>query len=240
MITIRFSFVIMLVLCLGMGTIFGQDKDKKDKDKDAEKQAANDTGTKEKWNFFSQITVVLKEVRETDKSVVISIQNQVMNPNAQMQISQASMTMRQANTPQARAQAQRALMVAQRAMYTIRMEDVELLMKDDVKIRQLTPPEAFDDKGNKKKYTTKELKELKGDDAKSPGYPAEYSDLVNQSIVTLTLMIKPQKAAGGGKATGLVGVAAKNDDPDVARELRPKIASIMILGRVPDNNKKGG
>jgi len=228
---IRFLFVIVLVWCLALGTVLGQDKDKKDKDKDAEKPAA-----KEKWNFFSQITVVLKEIRETDKSVVISIQNQVINPSAQMQISQASMRMSQANTPQARMQAQQAMMRAQQSMYTTKMEDVELLMKDDVKIRQMNPPESFDDKGNKKKYSTKELKDLKGDDAKSPGYPAEYSDLVSQSIVTLTLMNKPKKAGVSGKATGLVGIAEKND-PEVARELRPKIASIMIMGRLPDNKK---
>ena len=51
----------------------------------------------------------------------------------------------------------------------------------------LNPPEAFDDKGRAKKYTPKELKELKGDDLKTPGYPGDFSDLVNDLIVNVTV-----------------------------------------------------
>jgi len=199
---LRFGFAVLLLLCMTFSSSFGQDKDKKADDKNAK------ADPKEKWIPAGQVVAVLKEVRESDKSVVLSIQTQ----NSYY-------------SPQAR------------RVVPAKMEDIELLLKDDVKIRQFNPPEAFDDKGRPKKYSTKELKELKGDDLKTPGYPADFSDLINQSIVNVTLMQKPQKSARGGNS-GLVGVAGKKEDPELAREMRPKIASIVIMGRMPENNKR--
>jgi len=199
---LRFVFTVLLLLCLTLSSSFGQDKDKKAEDKNAK------ADPKEKWIPAGQVVAVLKEVRESDKSVVLSIQTQ----NSYY-------------SPQAR------------RVVPAKMEDIELLLKDDVKIRQANPPEAFDDKGRPKKYTVKELKELKGDDLKTPGYPADFSDLINQSIVNVTLMQKPQKSARGGNS-GLIGVAGKKEDPELAREMRPKIASIVIMGRMPENNKR--
>ena len=199
---LRFVFTVLLLLCLTLSSSFGQDKDKKAEDKNAK------ADPKEKWIPAGQVVAVLKEVRESDKSVVLSIQTQ----NSYY-------------SPQAR------------RVVPAKMEDIELLLKDDVKIRQANPPEAFDDKGRPKKYSIKELKELKGDDLKTPGYPADFSDLINQSIVNVTLMQKPQMSARGGNS-GLIGVAGKKEDPELAREMRPKIASIVIMGRLPDNNKR--
>jgi len=199
---LRFSFAVLLLMCLTFSSSFAQDKDKKAEDKNAK------SDPKEKWIPAGQVVAVLKEVRESDKSVVLSIQTQ----NSYY-------------SPQAR------------RVVPAKMEDIELLLKDDVKIRQANPPEAFDDKGRPKKYSIKELKELKGDDLKTPGYPADFSDLINQSIVNVTLMQKPQKSARGGNS-GLVGVAGKKEDPELAREMRPKIASIVIMGRMPENNKR--
>ena len=199
---LRFSFAVLLLMCLTFSSSFGQDKDKKAEDKNAK------SDPKEKWIPAGQVVAVLKEVRESDKSVVLSIQTQ----NSYY-------------SPQAK------------RVVPAKMEDIELLLKDDVKIRQFNPPEAFDDKGRPKKYSTKELKELKGDDLKTPGYPADFSDLISQSIVNVTLMQKPQKPVRAGNS-GLVGVAGKKDDPELAREMRPKIASIVIMGRMPENNKR--
>ena len=199
---LRFGFVVLLLLFLTLSSSFGQDKDKKAEDKNAK------ADPKEKWIPAGQVVAVLKEVRESDKSVVLSIQTQ----NSYY-------------SPQAK------------RIVPAKMEDIELLLKDDVKIRQFNPPEAFDDKGRPKKYSNKELKELKGDDLKSPGYPADFSDLINQSIVNVTLMQKPQKPVRGGNS-GMAGVAGKKDDPELAREMRPKIASIVIMGRMPDNSKR--
>ncbi len=199
---LRFGFTVLLFLCLTLSSSFGQDKDKKAEDKNAK------ADPKEKWIPAGQVVAVLKEVRESDKSVVLSIQTRGSYYNPK-----------------------------QKGLVPAKMEDIELLLKDDVKIRQFNPPEAFDDKGRPKKYSTKELKELKGDDLKTPGYPADFSDLISQSIVNVTLMQKPQKPVRSGNS-GLVGVAGKKEDPELAREMRPKIASIVIMGRMPENNKR--
>ena len=68
---------------------------------------------------------------------------------------------------------------------------------DDVKIRTENPPVAYDDKGNKKKYTEKELRELKGDPKlRLPGYSAEFNDLkVNQVVEVSLVRKKSDKAA---------------------------------------------
>ena len=66
----------------------------------------------------------------------------------------------------------------------------KLMTVDDVKIRTQEPPVAYDDKGNKKKYTAKERKELKGDDPKLPGYTAGFEDLKVNQIVQVSLVYK--------------------------------------------------
>src|SRR5437588_7848100 len=53
----------------------------------------------------------------------------------------------------------------------------------DAVIRSMQPPEAYDDKGNPKKYTAAELKELKGDNPKLPGYTADFNTLKMGQIV---------------------------------------------------------
>jgi hypothetical protein len=68
-------------------------------------------------------------------------------------------------------------------------QDVKVMTIDDVKIRTKNPPVAYDDKGNKKKYTAKELKELKGD-SKLPGYTAEFNDLKQNQVVEVSLVRK--------------------------------------------------
>jgi hypothetical protein len=69
-------------------------------------------------------------------------------------------------------------------------QDVKVMTTDDVKVRTKNPPVAYDDKGNKKKYTAKELKELKGNDPKLPGYTAEFNDLKQNQVVEVSLVRK--------------------------------------------------
>src|SRR5947207_12211314 len=64
--------------------------------------------------------------------------------------------------------------------------DVKVITTDDVKVRTKNPPVAYDDKGDKKKYTAKELKELRGDDPKLPGYTAEFNDLKQNQVVEVS------------------------------------------------------
>jgi len=67
---------------------------------------------------------------------------------------------------------------------------VKAILTDDAKIRILNPPPLFDDKGRPKRYTAKELKELRGEDTKTPGYPADTSELVPRARVQVDLVLK--------------------------------------------------
>ena len=66
--------------------------------------------------------------------------------------------------------------------------DVKAVLTDDVKIRMLIPPMQFDEKGRPKRYTSKELSELKGEDKKSPGYPGTTDDLQPNAVVRVDLV----------------------------------------------------
>lgn len=93
--------------------------------------------------------------------------------------------------------------------------DVEWQSIDDVKVRKPNPPPQFDSKGRvKKRYTRKELRELKGD-PKLPGFPAEFSDLKPGQYVQVTLVRKK------GRPRRVKGVP----DP----EYSPHMSLIVIL-----------
>lgn len=80
-------------------------------------------------------------------------------------------------------------------LWTIKevQKDVKATPADDMKVRLLHPPEAYDDKGKLKKYTAKELKELKGPD-NLPGYTGTLDDVKANQLVLVTLARKPKAA----------------------------------------------
>jgi hypothetical protein len=63
-------------------------------------------------------------------------------------------------------------------------KDLEFEMVDETKLRTAEPPIAFDDKGDPRKYTPDELKELKGPD-NLPGYTADRDALRSGRIVVV-------------------------------------------------------
>jgi hypothetical protein len=70
-------------------------------------------------------------------------------------------------------------------------KDLEFETVDETKYRAADVPIAFDDKGDPKKYTPDELKELKGPD-NLPGYTADRGALrANQIVVVAAGMRKP-------------------------------------------------
>jgi hypothetical protein len=77
----------------------------------------------------------------------------------------------------------------------IQHKDFDLPVADHLVVRLVQPASAFDDKGNIKKYTAKELQEMKGP-GNLPGYRADRADLAVGQIVKLYLA--PPK--GGAKA----------------------------------------
>jgi hypothetical protein len=92
---------------------------------------------------------------------------------------------------------------------------------DSVKVRRVNPPIQFDDKGRVKKYTKKELKELKGED-KLPGYAAEFSDIKTGQYVKVTLVVKK-----GARVP--IKKKGKDVDPEALKEARPQMSMIIIV-----------
>jgi hypothetical protein len=108
-------------------------------------------------------------------------------------------------------------------------QNIELLAHDDLKVRMLQPPADFDDKGKPRRYSSKELQELKGPDPKLPGYSAEFDNLRPDQIVRVSVakksgskqLVKPMLK------TRKKDVDEENEDP--AEETRPFAMMIVIL-----------
>jgi hypothetical protein len=96
-------------------------------------------------------------------------------------------------------------------------KDIELQAADDVKVRLLNPPTAFDAKGNPRKYTAKELKELRGP-GHLPGYPGDFDSLKVDQIVQVTLKKQKNQPRYWAKK-----------DKEASSEPKPVVTLIVIL-----------
>ena len=98
---------------------------------------------------------------------------------------------------------------------------VTLDIAGDAKVRTLKLPLAFDDKGNPRKYTAQELKDLKGPD-NLPGYTADFTDLKVGEIVRVSV-------AKRKKTADEVREAAKAGEPIRA------VATLIVIEARPDD-----
>jgi hypothetical protein len=120
---------------------------------------------------------------------------------------------------------------------------INLRAAEDMKVRTLKPPVEYDEKGKVKKYSSKELKELKGTGA-LPGYTSDASALQTNQIVQVYLAKKKygkdkeEKMEGkkeGKKdkdAVKLVAPGDKNKKKEIFDELgleRPEVTVIVIM-----------
>ncbi len=111
----------------------------------------------------------------------------------------------------------------QAQMVTIKHEkqSLDIEASDDIVVRAANPPVQFDDKGNVKKYTAKELKALKGDNPKLPGYESDFDSLRPDQIVEVRL-VKP-KDQPRPRATN------KDADKDALTETSKPVATMIII-----------
>jgi hypothetical protein len=105
-------------------------------------------------------------------------------------------------------------------------KDVDLRAGDTCKVRALSPPIEFDDKGKLKIYTQKELKALRGT-SKLPGYPAEFDRVAEGQIVTVYLA-KPKVSAKGEAA-----LTKKKNADDEDASTRPEAVMILVEQEAP-------
>ena len=104
---------------------------------------------------------------------------------------------------------------------TTEHKDFDLASTPDVAVRYLELPTEYDDKGNPKKYTAAELKELKGKDPSLPGYTANFDQLAPGQTVKVTLA-KPKPA---------------KDKDAAADDKKPQVSMIVIVAEAPQSDK---
>lgn len=99
-------------------------------------------------------------------------------------------------------------------------KDFELRAAADIKVRTNYPPAEYDDKGNLKRWTMKDLKALKKG-SKLPGYPVEY-DALRAGQTVAVYLAKPLPAS---KTKGI-----KIEDPaEAAVSKRPEVVMIVVV-----------
>jgi len=221
-----------LLLGLVVLPALAADKDDK-KDPDAKKDPPANT---EKTIKLGQIVGTIKEVNETKKSIRLQVGYDVPKQNigeiqalanCQAQMAQAMYRRPPDYNQIASLQQQIALHSLKVTTVEHKTQDIELTATDDMVVRLAEPPPAFDDKGNVKKRTAKELKELKGDPKDAtynlPGYPGAFSDMRQEQIVKVNLVKKKD-------APKPAGPKPKDADVDLLGENLPQASMIEILG----------
>jgi hypothetical protein len=92
-------------------------------------------------------------------------------------------------------------------------------------------PETFDEKGNLKKYSQKELAELKGSDRSSPGYEFSAEQLqVGQMVRVVTATV-------GKAATG--GALSKERDDEMVDEKNKQVKLLVVLTAADPSAARG-
>jgi hypothetical protein len=198
----------------------------------AEKKADKEDKGGDKWIKSGTMTGKIMTIYEDKRKLRLQISyvNMKPNPSAMAALQQAQIQMAQARTIQARLQAQQTMMQQQRNLYTMekKTKDLEFQAIDDVVVRTARPREAFDEKGKIKKFTKAELKELKGNNPKLPGYKAEFGDLTADQIVQVTVVRKKGEPAPKRKK------GKKGDDLDAELvDDTPHVSLILIQADPP-------
>jgi hypothetical protein len=107
-------------------------------------------------------------------------------------------------------------------------EEIGLLADDDVMVRTLPPPPAFDEEGKPRQLTAKEREKLKGPDRTLPGYSADFAALKPQQLVEVYLS-RAAQAKAPPKGTGPQGSSGNEDAPEgKAVDPRPRVYMIVI------------
>lgn len=166
---------------------------------------------------------------------------------AQQRMAQAQARLATARTPQQRQQAQQQLLQAQQQLQqaaaqpgrnpggagNVKMvkKEIEFQLTEKAKVRTMLLPEAFDDKGNAKKYTKQELAELKGKDKTAVGYESSAEKLEVGQKVRVYLASVAVKAPAKDK----------EKDEEVMAEKSKQVRMLVILeagsGEAPTKGK---
>jgi hypothetical protein len=227
---------VAVVLGLAVLPAFAADDKKADADKkdapDAKKDPdKKDVNTKDSLKA-GELVGKLTNVDETKKAIKlqITIEYPELNVGEAQALAQSERDLAVAQAKrdfQGVLNAQNAMAQHQAKLYNVKSQtkDLDLQTIEDVKVRLANPPPQYDAKGNIKKLTEAEKKELKGPDPSLPGYQAEFANLHNEQFVKVTLVKKKDAPKHPPKGKDL--------DPEALLENLPQISMIEILGEPP-------
>lgn len=224
--------------------------DKKGDDKKGDDKKGKDDKEKEKVHWSTKLVGKITEIDANNMNdITIQVTTKVGEPNldAQRQLIQHQQTLArqqvelaQSRNFQERAQRQnnvnqtlQAIANSQRDL--VRYKDVtnnyKLRLVDNVKTRSYTVPLEYDDKGNVKKHTAKELAALRGDSG-LPGYICDKDMLRRDQIVEVYLAVpKAGVNPKGLPDKGAKGLPKKKMDDDDLLTVpnRPEVVIVVIV-----------
>ena len=190
-------------------------------DKDKPVVAADKKEAAAKMIAAGELTGKIVNVEQEKKAftVEVTVTYQVPDPGAIQNLANIRAQMATARDINTIRNLQVQLLQAQAKMMQTKREthNVDIEASDDVKVRLKDPPVTFDDKGNPKKYTAKELKELKGD-SKLPGYPGDFDSLHQDQLVQVQLAKMKETPKKG-----------KDKDADALNEANKPIATMIMI-----------
>ncbi len=171
-------------------------------------------------DFSITVSTVVPELDVGQQQQLANLNAQLVRQNAQMLQYLANKDRNNAiNTQQAIAQTNIQIAQTKAKLFKPKelSKDYDLRAAENIKVRSKFPPTEYDDKGNLKRWTAKELKALKGN-SKLPGYPAEYDALrPGQLVQTYLAKVSKEKTPKG----------LKTEEP--MEGTRPEVVMIVIV-----------
>jgi hypothetical protein len=234
----RIPSLTVLALVLGLLARTGLAADDKKDDKKADtKKDDKKADTPEKMVKQGQLTGQLLSVNETDKTLEVELTYSIpkLNDGEYRAMLQAQVDYQKAiakrdvngarNAASAAAQHQAKLYT-----YEKKTKKLKLTMIEDVIVRAANPPPQFDDKGQPKKYTKKELDELKGPNKKLPGFETEgLSALRPRQTLALTLVKKKEDKDKEKERPKPNQKLTKEEMEEALLANLPEVSMVMIL-----------
>ena len=218
--TIRWIVGLALLVLIATGSPVEAQK-KPDADKDLDKNS-------DKMIKAGTVSGKVMAVYEDKKKIRLQVGFPVLDPAKIQQLAQARAEMAQARDPNAYRAAQIKMAQTQMSLYKIENKEIEVQASDEVVVRMARPKEDFDEKGKPKRYTKKELQEMRGTDKKLPGYNADFGDITTDQIIQVSLVRKKGAPVGRPKRKG------KDDaEADLLGDYSPQASLIVILREPP-------
>jgi len=204
-----------------------KDPDKKDTPKEKKEKEKKPIEEKPEHGAVLKTKIIsMKQDSARDFTVEVPMPDQQKIFDLKVWTAQQMQSIAQSPNPQTYAQRMATFQQQMAQKNTYSMKPVEVRAAEKCKVRMMYPPVVYDDAGNLKKWTTKDLAPLKAN-SKLPGFPADFDLLKTGQWVEL-YMAKPA-AAPKGSATPAPKEKKKKmeDDPDVPMAV-PEVVMIVI------------